>query len=120
MQRSSTALVTAITFLAFSFPNSGLAESLDGVVLFQNVRVFDGKSNALSSPANVLVRGNKIEKITTEDVPTEQNADTTIIDGALQGEAGTAKVAYCSETAHQRGRRFGTRHQSRVAEIVCH
>lgn len=81
MRRSSTAFVTAIAFLAFSFPNSGLAESSDGVVLFQNVRVFDGKSSTLSAPTNVLVRGNKIEKITTEDVPTEENADTTIIDG---------------------------------------
>jgi hypothetical protein len=28
-----------------------------GVTLFQNVRIFDGKSAALSAPANVLVRG---------------------------------------------------------------
>jgi imidazolonepropionase-like amidohydrolase len=32
-------------------------------VLFQNVRIFDGKSGALSAPSNVLVKGNKIEKI---------------------------------------------------------
>jgi imidazolonepropionase-like amidohydrolase len=31
--------------------------------LFQNVRIFDGKSDALSAPMNVLVRGNTIEKI---------------------------------------------------------
>jgi imidazolonepropionase-like amidohydrolase len=80
MRRSSIALVTAAAFLAFSFPTSGLAESLDGVVLFQNVRVFDGKSSELSAPTNVLVRGNKIEKITTDDVP-DHGGDTTIIDG---------------------------------------
>ena len=32
-------------------------------VLFQDVRIFDGKSGSLSAPSNVLVRGNKIEKI---------------------------------------------------------
>jgi imidazolonepropionase-like amidohydrolase len=34
-------------------------------VLFQNVRIFDGKSDALSPPSNVLVRDNKIEKVST-------------------------------------------------------
>ena len=33
------------------------------VTLFNNVRVFDGKSSALSAPSNVLVRGNLIERI---------------------------------------------------------
>ena len=32
-------------------------------VLFQNVRIFDGRNGALSPPSNVLVRNNKIEKI---------------------------------------------------------
>ena len=81
MRRRSRTLVTAVAFLGFSFPTSGWAESLDGVVLFQNVRVFNGKSSELSAPTNVLVRGNKIEKITTDDIPTEQSPDTTIIDG---------------------------------------
>ena len=30
-------------------------------VLFQDVRIFDGKSGSLSAPSNVLVRGNKNE-----------------------------------------------------------
>jgi imidazolonepropionase-like amidohydrolase len=34
-------------------------------LLFQNVRIFDGKSDTLSGPSNVLVRDNKIEKIST-------------------------------------------------------
>jgi hypothetical protein len=32
-------------------------------VLFENVRIFDGKSDTLSEPSNVLVRGNLIEEI---------------------------------------------------------
>jgi imidazolonepropionase-like amidohydrolase len=50
-------------------------------VLFQNVRVFDGKSGALSGPSNVLVRGNKIERISTEPIPTDRSAKTRIIEG---------------------------------------
>jgi imidazolonepropionase-like amidohydrolase len=49
-------------------------------VLFQNVRIFDGKSAALSAPSNVLVRGNTIEKISTEPIALD-NANITTIDG---------------------------------------
>ena len=51
------------------------------VVLFQNVRIFDGKSSSLSAPSNVLVRGNKIERISAAPVPTDGRADTVVIDG---------------------------------------
>jgi imidazolonepropionase-like amidohydrolase len=43
--------------------------------------VFDGKSSELSPPSNVLVRGNTIEKIASEDIPIDDSADTTIVDG---------------------------------------
>ena len=52
------------------------------IVLFQNVRVFDGKSTTLSGPRNVLVRGNKIERISTAPIPTDRNAKTQIIEGS--------------------------------------
>src|SRR5215813_2714619 len=42
-------------------------DSQPSAVLFKDVRVFDGKSAGLSGPTNVLVRGNKIEKISTAD-----------------------------------------------------
>ncbi len=51
------------------------------VTLFQNVRIFDGKSTTLSAPRNVLVRGNKIERISTSPIPTDRSATTTLIDG---------------------------------------
>src|SRR5215469_8087617 len=51
------------------------------VVLFQNVRVFDGKSGALSAPSNVLVRANKIERISTAPIPTDRSTKTQIIEG---------------------------------------
>lgn len=56
-------------------------ETVAACVLFQNVRIFDGKSDELSAPSHVLVRGNKIEKISSEPIPTDRRADTVIIEG---------------------------------------
>src|SRR5215813_14037005 len=50
-------------------------------VLFENVRVFDGKSAQLSEPTNVLVRGNKIEKISDSPIPVDRSGTTNIIKG---------------------------------------
>jgi imidazolonepropionase-like amidohydrolase len=52
------------------------------VTLFENVCIFDGINATLSPPSNVLVRGNKIEKISTSAIPTNRRADTVLIDGA--------------------------------------
>lgn len=51
------------------------------VTLFTNVRIFDGKSDTLSEPSHVLIRGNVIEKISTDPIPTDRRADTALIDG---------------------------------------
>lgn len=40
-------------------------------ILFQNVRIFDGRGAALSAPSNVLVRGNVIERISVAPIATE-------------------------------------------------
>jgi imidazolonepropionase-like amidohydrolase len=39
--------------------------------LFRNVRIFDGKGSSLSAPSNVLVKGNIIERISTEPIAAE-------------------------------------------------
>ncbi|MBA3915564.1 MAG: amidohydrolase family protein, partial [Acidobacteriales bacterium] len=49
-------------------------------VLFQNVRVFDGKGASLTEPRNVLVVGNKIAKISSAPIPTDQGPPV-VIDG---------------------------------------
>ena len=49
------------------------------VTLFQNVRIYDGKSSTLSAPANVLVRGNLIERISS--APIAADPSTTVIPG---------------------------------------
>src|SRR5262245_41279601 len=51
------------------------------VTLFQNVRIFDGKSGALSAPSNVLVRGNKIDRISADPIVLEPNANVHVIAG---------------------------------------
>jgi imidazolonepropionase-like amidohydrolase len=47
--------------------------------LFQNVRIFDGRSGALSAPSNVLVRDNRIEKISASAIAAD---GARAIDGA--------------------------------------
>jgi len=53
----------------------------NAVTLFQNVRIFDGQSDALTEPRHVLVRGNVIEKISAAPIPTDRRADTVLIEG---------------------------------------
>jgi hypothetical protein len=51
--------------LCFALPPLA-TQAQDGsgaITLFNNVRVFDGRSPALSGPSNVLIRGNIIARI---------------------------------------------------------
>lgn len=56
-------------------------EAQSRLVLFENVRIFDGKSQGLSEPSQVLVRGNKIEKISTSPISIDDHAHSLIIQG---------------------------------------
>jgi imidazolonepropionase-like amidohydrolase len=49
-------------------------------VVFENVLIFDGKSEKLSQPLNIMVRGNTIQTISEEPIPTDRRADTVHID----------------------------------------
>ena len=51
------------------------------VTVFTNVLIFDGKSGQLSLPSNVLVRGNTIEKISTDPIPVDRLENPTLING---------------------------------------
>ena len=51
------------------------------VTVFNNVRIFDGKSSQLSAASNVLVRGNRVERISSTAIPTDRSANTVLIDG---------------------------------------
>jgi imidazolonepropionase-like amidohydrolase len=50
-------------------------------VLFNNVRIFDGKSASLQGASNVLVRGNRIERISVAPIAADAAASATVIDG---------------------------------------
>jgi imidazolonepropionase-like amidohydrolase len=78
----STLALAALFSLFLAGVTFAQTDANDKVTLFQNVRVFDGKSSTLSAPSNVLVRGNKIEKVSTAAIPTDGSVGTQIIDGA--------------------------------------
>ncbi len=65
-------------------PAAGPAAAPAGVpaTLFANVRVFDGKGDRLSAPANVLVRGNHIARISAASLANEAGPGAVVIDGA--------------------------------------
>lgn len=76
----SCAIVLALIMPAKeSIAQSAPAPSLT-TVLFTNVRVFD-KGQLSSTPENVLVHGNVIERISTSLIPTDRSMNTKIIDG---------------------------------------
>ena len=52
-----------------------------GATLFQNVRIFDGTGKSLSAPSNVLVRGNRIERISSAPIALDPAAGSVVIDG---------------------------------------
>jgi imidazolonepropionase-like amidohydrolase len=60
--------------------NTGQSPSISSI-LFENVQIFDGKSERLSAPSNVLVVGNKIQTISTASIATPQTPNLTRIDG---------------------------------------
>jgi imidazolonepropionase-like amidohydrolase len=69
--------------LLVAHPRLGEAQPVSaaegGAVLFQDVRIFDGRGSTLSAPSNVLVRGDKIERISTS--PISPGPGTQVIAG---------------------------------------
>jgi imidazolonepropionase-like amidohydrolase len=79
--RAAAVLITALCLAdvsAFAQPKSAEPPSL---ILFENVRIFDGKSSMLAGGMNVLVRGNTIDKISKDPIPVDRSASTRIIAG---------------------------------------
>ena len=72
-----TSTLAAIVCLA----TTAHADERPKLILFENVRIFDGKSESLSASTNVLVRGNTIEKISSDPIPVEGNSAAKVIAG---------------------------------------
>jgi imidazolonepropionase-like amidohydrolase len=78
---SCRSIVAAVSLLGMGLSTGAPAQppALPAATLFENVRVFDGRSAALSAPSNVLVRGNVIERIST--APIARAPGATVIAG---------------------------------------
>ncbi|MCA1392823.1 amidohydrolase family protein [Bradyrhizobium sp. IC3123] len=72
----ATIIVATCTFLTPAEPQERIA-----VTVFENVRIFNGKSETLSVPSNVVIRGNIIERIVTAPIPTDRRVDARVIQG---------------------------------------
>jgi imidazolonepropionase-like amidohydrolase len=59
-----TSIVAAVLCLSYT----AHAAEPPALTLFENVRIFDGKSESLSASMNVLVRGNAVEKISKDPI----------------------------------------------------
>ena len=70
---TSLALGVAIALGLFQASRAATPAADGGATLFQNVRVFNGKSATLSPPSNVLVRGNLIERVSTSPIAADPN-----------------------------------------------
>lgn len=81
LSAAALGLVAAVNLTGQEAGPAPAAAAPARVTLFSNVRIFDGKSDTLSAPSNVFVRGNKIEKISTDPIPTDRRGDTVLIDG---------------------------------------
>src|SRR5215475_10819885 len=73
------ALSIGVCGLSLAQGPSGL--SPPGSILFQNVRIFDGKSGALSALSSVLISGNIIERISEAPITFDGNANVQTIAG---------------------------------------
>src|ERR1700750_259833 len=80
MTKTAT-FVATILALCTAFVAGARAQERSAVTVFENVRIFDGKNQALSAPSNVLVRGNIIERIASTPIPLDRQPDTRVIAG---------------------------------------
>jgi len=95
------------------------AQERSSVIVFENVRIFDGTHPSLSAPSNVLIRGNIIEKISTGSIPTDRRADAQIIAGGgrvlmpglidAHWHATMVRATPAQRLQHAPGRRGGNR-----------
>ena len=70
---------TSILGAVLCFAPAAHAAEPPALTLFENVRVFDGKSDTLSASMNVLVRGNTIEKISKDPIAIDGGPSAKII-----------------------------------------
>ena len=84
----------------------------ENATLFLNVRVFDGTNPTLSPPSSVLVKGNTIERVSTEEAVamTQRLAGQ---EGVFAGTSTGANVVAALRLAEQLGR------DATVVTVMC-
>ncbi len=83
-KRFSRYLLIGLTFLVYATgyaQNNRSAVSESNLTLFKNVSIFDGKSKDLKKNQFVLVRGDKIQKISAKNPVIDASESVMIIDG---------------------------------------
>src|SRR5262245_9157164 len=77
MQAARRILISVAVVIAVALAAVPLAQSpTSSAVVFENVRIFDGKTDRLSGPSHVLVTGNVIKTISS--TPIADPAGTTV------------------------------------------
>ncbi len=66
--RYAVAPALLVASLAVSPAARAQAPASTAPVLFENVRIFDGKGSTLSAASNVLIKGNVIERISAAPI----------------------------------------------------
>jgi imidazolonepropionase-like amidohydrolase len=73
-----------MAILSLALASVGVApanEDGTSALLFENVRVFDGRGTALSPPSNVLVIGDKIAKLSREPIAVPHDVAVRTVPG---------------------------------------
>jgi imidazolonepropionase-like amidohydrolase len=82
---SRRTFIAALSLIVIGLAPAALAQgnppAIPSTTLFQNVRIFNGKDASLSPPSNVLIKGNIIERISTEPIPAMPGMTTIAGDG---------------------------------------
>jgi len=78
-RQSSFAACAALLTLVGAAGGQAPAAPANQATLFENVRIFDGRSAALSPPSHVLVRGNTIERISATPISVDATTDVRVI-----------------------------------------
>ena len=81
MMRTFTKWVAVSAWLCSIGSAAAAQTPAGGATLFQNVRIYDGTGKSLSAPSNVLVRGNRIERISRAPIPVDPAVGSIVIDG---------------------------------------
>jgi imidazolonepropionase-like amidohydrolase len=98
VRRSASARAGAAQGRSDSAPPPRARKTAPPAILFENVRIFDGKSDALSAPSFVLVSGNLIKTISPTPIIASENENATLI--RIEGRGRTLIPGLIDAHAH--------------------